>query len=145
MSYAKGDIQYDINAKNILSDKLVIGNILKRCVKECRDYTPEQIALFIKGTPEINRVPVAPGMTNSPHISGQNTESGIPYEGTYYFDVRFDLNLPGTNHDLLIIFDLEAQKSNPIPYTIPERGIFYCARMLSAESGTVFTGDNLYP
>lgn len=137
LSSADDEILYDENIKRLLGDKSVLARILKGYVFECKDMSYDEIETCIEGTPEINKRPVDPGMSNSPHITGMNTEDKVPFEGAVYYDVYFYILLPGAEK-IKIIIDLEAQKRKKQTYDLSERGIFYCARMLSAEQGREF-------
>ena len=58
--------------------------------------------------------------------------------GKVTYDIRFYVLTPDEKH-VKIIMNLEAQlKFNP-GYDLVTRGVFYCARMLSAQYGTEFT------
>ena len=95
---------------------------------------------YIEGSPDVSSIPVDPGMTNSPVIHGIGTEGNIPYEGAVYFDIRFMAGLP--KKETGIIVNLEAQKEMRRGYSIVTRGIFYGARMISAQMGTEFTAPD---
>ena len=75
-----------------------------------------------------------------PHmITGDLTESRIPGEGTVTYDIRFHATVPGENESILLIIDIEAQRSFYTKYEMVTRGIFYAARMISAQLDTEFT------
>ena len=47
---------------------------MKYTVKEFTDYEIEEIIESIEGEPEVSKVPLNPGLTNSEIIRGMNTE-----------------------------------------------------------------------
>ncbi len=153
LSYAKEKVQYDTQCKRVLSQKQILAWILKRTVKEFTDLPVRQIILCIEGLPEISSVPVYAGKdkeisaepetvrrTNE-KISGMPNEDKVPEEGTVYFDIRFRVSVPGGKHVQMII-NVEAQKSFYPGYEIVTRGIFYSARMISAQSGVDFSASD---
>ncbi|MBP3610527.1 MAG: hypothetical protein J6J42_09355 [Lachnospiraceae bacterium] len=136
--------QYDSEVKYLLSEKIILAHIIAGVITEFKGMEPERIVSYIEGTPEVATVPVPPGETNrysGTAICGDNTESNIPGEGTYTFDIKFALGLPEGSREFQLLINVEAQKAEPSKYTIPERGAFYVARMLSSQYGEVFTGE----
>ena len=82
---------------------------------------------------------VEPGLSN-PKIINKQLEDDISGEGRIVYDLRFEVNLPDGEKTKIII-NVEAQrKSNP-GYSIVNRGIFYIARLLSAQLNTEFTNN----
>ena len=153
LSYAKEKVRYDTQCKRVLSQKEILAWILKRTVKEFTNMSVLQILPYIEGRPEISSVPVYPGKDRKPSgysgtdrrysekISGMPNEDKIPQEGAIYFDIRFRVSVPEGNN-LQMIINIEAQKSFYPGYEIVTRGIFYCARMISAQSGVEFTSSD---
>lgn len=63
--------EYDTNIKYILSQKIILAHILAGTVQEFKGMTPEQIIPYIEGEPQIDSVPMEPGLTNKgERISG---------------------------------------------------------------------------
>ena len=94
---------------------------------------------------QISKVRVSPGMTNTPEpekISGGAQEDKVPGEGEVYYDIRFSVYLPGQKEKVKMIINVEAQKDSYPGYEIPSRGIYYGARMISAQKGTEFSGSD---
>jgi len=87
--------------KRLLSDKQVLARILKRVTVEFKDEDLPAIMKSIEGKPQIETVPVSPGLTNLPpeatHLLGDNRESNISGEGTHYFDIKFTAKYLTTN------------------------------------------------
>ncbi len=131
---------YDAEIKLLLSDKMILSWIIKYCVSEFSGYSPEEICACIEGEPEVSERSVFPRSVPEA-IVGMNTESSIPGEGKVTYDIRFYVLTPDKKH-VKIIMNLEAQlKFNP-GYDLVTRGVFYCARMLSAQYGTEFTAQD---
>ena len=65
-------------------------------------------------------------------------------EGVRYYDIRFFVRNPNSDgkKNFHIIVDLEAQKEPNPGYDIVTRGIFYCGRMLSEQSGRELRKDD---
>ena len=73
-----------------------------------------------------------------------NNENAIPNEGKITFDLRFHVILPDGNQTKIII-NIEAQKNSEPGYDIVTRGIFYSARLLSAQLNQEFTNSSEDP
>ena len=101
---------------------------------------PEEIRACIEGEPEVAVRSVFPGQAQEA-IEGMNTESAIPGEGKVIYDIRFYVLTPDEKH-VKIIMNLEAQLDFYPGYDLVTRGVFYCARMLSAQYGTEFTAQD---
>ena len=134
--------EYDENVKWLLSEKIILAHILVHSVKEFRGMDPQDVVSLIEGTPQVSEVPVNPGESNTTEITGDNVEDIVPGEGKVYYDIRFRAWTPDRSESIQLIIDLEAQKKYYPGYNIITRGIFYCARMISAQMGTQFTGDD---
>jgi len=132
--------KYDAEAKKILADKNILAWIMKYSVKEFSEYPVEVIHGCIEGEPEIGIHRVLPGHVPEV-ITGMNTEDAVPGEGTITFDIRFYAVTPGDERMKLIV-NVEAQKSYYPGYDLVSRGVFYCARLLSAQHGTEFSEGN---
>ena len=132
-------IQYDKACKEVLSEKGIIGHILKTCVREYENVSIEDIVnKYIQGTPEVEKILVQPDDVIY-RIESQHTEDSSEGENAVFFDVRFTALAPDTEELIELIINIEAQnKFNP-GYPLLKRGIYYCSRMISGQYGTVFT------
>ncbi len=131
--------RYDAEVKKILSDKTVLAWILKYTVAEFDEYPVEEIRECIEGEPEVGTHRVYPGHTPEA-ITGLTTEDKVPGEGVVTYDVRFYVITPGKERIKLIV-NVEGQKKFHPGYDLVTRSVFYCARMLSAQLDTEFTGE----
>lgn len=133
-------IQYDKSIKKVLANKPILARILKFTVHELSTLSLEQIESCIDGdSVRLGQTFVEPGLSN-PKIINKQLEDDISGEGRIVYDLRFEVNLPDGEKTKIII-NVEAQrKSNP-GYSIVNRGIFYIARLLSAQLNTEFTNN----
>lgn len=134
-----GEIKLDLQIKKVLACKPILSMILKEVVKECRDLTLEQMMDCIEGNPQIEKVPMDPGWSNT--IFGQSEEDFQNGEGLIIYDIRTYIRIPGRKEPeaVKILIDLEAQKEEKPGYDIPLRALFYCCRMISAQLNQEFT------
>jgi len=137
--------QYDAQVKRILSDKTILSWILKYTTEELKNYPIAIIKSCIEGEPEVGTHRVFPSLApekDTPEaITGMDTVDKVPGEGDVHYDVRFVVYTPDKERIKLII-NVEGQKKFDPGYDIVTRGIFYCARMLSAQKDTEFTGSD---
>ena len=124
-----------------MTDIQVLARIVKHTVVEVENLSIEQIMACIDHDSIcIGMVPVEPGLTNMGRVDSVQTEDAVPNEGYVTYDIRFMLIV--MELELEIIINVEAQKSWYPGYKIPTRGIFYGARMISAQLGTEFCDSN---
>ena len=77
-------------------------------------------------------------MSGDDKIEGLPTVDKSQKEGTVYFDIRFLVIHPVSGELLEIFINIEIQNDDTPGYPIPKRGIYYAARMISSQRGTVF-------
>ena len=133
---------YDCEAKNLLSEKIILAHILCGTVPEFSDCTPEDVVPLIEGIPLISEISVFPGETMNPKITGISNEDSIPNEGKVTYDIRFFVRTPDRKSTMKLIIDMEAQKDYYPGYDIVTRGIYYGARMISSQYGTEFENSD---
>ena len=141
--------KYDESARNIVAQKSVLAYIVKSALDEYAAYTVQEIAeRFIEGEPELRKVAVHqdhpdrqddPGMmSGDDKIEGKPTADKSQRDGTVYFDIRFIAVLPSDGSRIEILINCEIQNNDTPGYPIPKRGIYYTARMISSQRGTIF-------
>ena len=130
---------YDAACKAVLSQRVILARILKKCVEEYKDCTPEEIAGYIEKDPIVGKAEVARGRTNAA-IAGNNTEDATLNEGTVRYDVLFTSVLPGSDETIGLIINIEAQRSSHPGYSIHSRAAYYCARLLASQFGAELKG-----
>lgn len=129
--------KYDSNAKNLLSEKDILANILQTVVHEFHNYKIEDIIPCIENV-HIGNVSIAPGETNLNRIQGLSQENAIPNEGKIYFDILFRADYPNGKEYARVYINVEAQNRLYPLNRIPKRGVFYCARELSSQMEAEF-------
>lgn len=142
-------VQYDEHVKRILSNRYILAWILKCTTSEFSKLSIKQIAEeCISEDISISKVRVMPGKTNTDvektreRIVGTNTEDKIPGEGEIYYDMRFSAYAPDKEEVIKILLNVEAQKKFKLKYALVTRGIFYAARMISAQMDTEFLAND---
>ena len=78
------------------------------------------------------------GLDGDESVEMMNSESSSINEGNMYYDLRFRARVPGGDGDIFLIVNMEIQNQDNPKYALVTRGIYYCARMLSEQYGTVF-------
>lgn len=149
LSLAESKNQYDDKVKRVLSNKIILAWILKYATEEFADMSVDEIKSCISSDIEVSEIGVAPGWTNRREmekIRGEAQEDAVPGEGEIYYDIRFSAYLKAREERIKLLINVEAQKAFYPGYSLTTRGIFYGARMISAQKGTEFTGrdyDNI--
>ena len=144
ISAAEERARLDAACKAILADKQILAWILKYCADEYKDCPIHKIMDYIEGQPEIGTVPISPGLANrhAEKISGMATEDAVMYEGVVRYDIRFRTRLPQGDSYTELLVNVEAQNNfhpgESPGYSLVTRGIYYCARMISAQKETEF-------
>ncbi len=72
-------------------------------------------------------------------LTMMNSESPSISEGTVYYDVRFNAVVPESGEPVTLIINLEIQTDDRPGYELVTRGMYYSARMISEQYGSVFT------
>ena len=130
--------QYDVYAKRILSQKIILAHILSKCIKEYKDLSPNEIVNYIEENPQID-IPIDQGLTNS-RIVGINNEDTTINEGLVRFDIVFYARIKDSLSKIII--NIEAQKKEPTSYKILNRAIFYVSRLISSQKDRDFINSN---
>lgn len=138
LDLAQAKIQYDEQCKKVLGDKNILSWIMQRTVSEYAGMSREEIMKCIEGEPEIGNRRVNPGETNASRIAGLSNEDKVNEEGTIFYDIRFFAWIPKSREKIRLIINVEAQKKYYAGYSLTTRGVFYGARMISAQLGTEF-------
>ena len=132
--------QYDEACKKVLAEKIILAWIMKHTMKEYVEFEVRDIVEnFIVGEPKVAETKVMPDETNAPKIIGTGVEDTTVTEGSITYDIQFRAIVPSSDEVIQMIINVEAQNDFYPGYPIIKRGIYYCARMISAQCGTVFT------
>lgn len=127
----------DEACKKVLALTEIASRILKAVVPEYKDCSIDDIMCYI-GNIDITHEPVDLDVI-PPVISLDNSEDSTMLEGKRFYDIKFTAKAPGKNHDITLIVNIEAQKDYNPGYSLVERGLYYCCRLISSQYGTVFT------
>jgi len=115
---------------------------MKACLEEYKNCDVNDIAgKYIEGQPQVSEVPVLPDESGSV-ISGMDTEDKSIREGSVTYDIRFRAVVPGTEEQIGLIINVEAQNDFYPGYPIITRGVYYCCRIISSQYGREFTGSH---
>ncbi|MCR4902484.1 MAG: Rpn family recombination-promoting nuclease/putative transposase, partial [Butyrivibrio sp.] len=137
---------YDDSIKEILADKQILARILKYTLDEFKDTDIDVIIANIDD-PEVSKVRLEPGHTNTEKIRKESEEDNVLGEGKIFFDIRFSVY---SGEELIkVLINIEAQRSSDsskLGYDIDNRIIYYISRMISAQKEVEFAKsdyDNL--
>ena len=119
-------------------------------MKEFYPYSVEFISEHcLRGEVEISDHAVHPDqLGRTERVNGDdeltqlNSESNSANEGTVYYDVRFNAIVPESGNPVTLIINLEIQVDDSPGYSLVTRGMYYCAKMISEQHGTVFSGKH---
>ena len=154
LDVAGAQAMYDASARKLVSQKAVLAYILKSTMDEFASVPVKQIAEeLIEGSPRISEAAVhqdspdaaqgdAPEerarLSGSDQVRGVAGEDVSIREGTVRYDIRFAARVPGDGERIEIIVNIEIQNRDTPGYPIPKRGIYYGARLISAQRGIIF-------
>ena len=139
---AGAQAQYDNCAKTILSHKEFLARILKETVSELAEFSIDRIKNeCLTEEPQISVEPVDRDVNVTSKMESHNTEDTSVTEGVNYFDLKFNIRIPGDDKEIRLIINLESQKDNE-RYPMEKRGIYYIGRLISAQKGVVFENDH---
>lgn len=142
------ETRYDENILKLFKQKPVLAYIMKYTVKEFADMDVSDIANCIEGEPKVQEERVDEYGQNmedfvSPMIKGSDTNHKSKTEGTVFFDIVFNVFVPGDPDAIKMIINVEAQNEvQNLGYHIVTRGIYYAARELSSEKNVEFVKSN---
>ena len=138
---------YDAACKQLLNDRVILAHVLKSCASEYAHCPVEEVAWdLIEDEGPQRRVSVNRAVPASAAIRGARNEDTSPGEGTVLYDLLVRVLLPDGEGvgsgpgDMLV--NIEAQTNFYPGYPLMERAQYYCARVLSAQYGTDFSGSH---
>lgn len=134
----------DAVAKKLVRHKIILAEILKECVEEFSDYDVKYIENHcIVGDVKMDEVSVDQDVTDADErITGEDSEDSSDKEGTIRYDLVFDAQVPKTGEIIRLIINVEIQvKANP-GYPLTSRAVYYLARLISRQKGTVFMNSD---
>lgn len=125
----------DAESKTLLHSKEVLAVILQGTIEEYKGYSLKEIMEFIEAASIMDVKEVSPGRTNT-QVRGESAEYVQLGEKVSYFDLLFRARNPLLSEGKVTVslhVDVEPQKTYKPGYPIEKRGIYYLARMLSAQ------------
>ena len=126
---------YDLLCKRLISNKIILAWIMKRCASEYKDSDVEKIAsTYIEGNPIVSSINIATGEL----IIGANTESSGMNEGKITYDIRYCAIAPKGDGFVGLLINMEAQNDYYPGYPVVKRGVFHSSRMISQQYGIDF-------
>lgn len=131
-----GFLPYDAACKRILSEREILARIMHECLPEYKDCDVADIATrYIKDEPLVDVVPLRP----APRVGGLRNDDVAIGEGRVTYDIRFSAEAPGVDGTIGLVVNVEAQGDADRGRRLLARAVYYCARMLSAQYGEVFS------
>ena len=127
----------DRNCKKILASRYITAYILKSVVPEYKDCDINKVMKLI-GKREISKTTV--DMDIPPIVQNESAEDNSINEGQRFYDIKFTARTP-QDQTIALIINIEIQ--NEIKkYHLIKRAEYYCARLISAQYNSVFTGSD---
>ena len=135
-----GDIVPDLDrcCKKIMSSKLIIAKLLQAVVPEYLDSEADDIVNMISNV-SVSETPVDADIL--PVIQSESTEDMSVMEGKRIYDIKFTARTP-EDRQIALIINLEIQNNFNAGYPLIKRAEYYCARLISGQLNTVFTGSH---
>ena len=142
----------DTAAKKLVKHRVILAEILKECTDEFKDFDLKYIQdnCFVgevkmdivsvdQDIPDADETDTSDADTS---VVGSDTEDASIKEGTIRYDLIFDAVVPDTQKQIRMVINVEIQVSTDLPYSIVTRAIYYAARLVSRQKGTVFTNSD---
>ena len=131
-------VKYDKTCKQLMANRQLLARLLKGFVPEFRDCPLEAIENeYIE--PESIRADAVPVERNLSNIEGLNTEDATANEGTVRYDVLFNAISPEEGGRIIVGLRMNVELQNDYypGYPLEKRALYYCARNLSSQFGTI--------
>lgn len=133
-----GVAPYDAACKRVLMEREIASRLVKACVPEYEGVPLDEVAQrCILGDPGTKKGAGAP-----PLLRGLRNDDNSVLDGDATFDMVIAAKAPGPDgRDMLL--DIEPQgEVGRLPYPLPRRSLFYCARLVTSQHGVTFTNDD---
>lgn len=134
----------DAVAKKLIKHRIILAEILKECVEEFEGYDVKYIENnCFAGEVQVNEISVDQDVLDADStIIGSDTEDNSNNEGLVRYDLVFDALVPKTTKAIRLVINIEIQVDTKTPYSLVTRGVYYVARLISRQKGTVFDHSN---
>ena len=131
----------DAVAKRLIRHKVILAEIMKACVEEFKDCDVKTIVdqCFV-GDVRMDEIAVDQDALDADRrVVGAESEDASVNEGMVRFDLVFEAKTPDTGEIIGLIINVEIQVDVDLGYPLITRAIYYLARLISRQKGTVFT------
>lgn len=135
---------YDAACKRVLMEREILSRVVKECVPEFEDCPLDEVSeRYILDDPAAkNDDPTGAGSAVPPLVRGIRNDDNDVADGRATFDLAYSAKAPDSAGGRRMFIDLEPQgNAARLPYPLSHRAVYYCARMISSQHGTVFTND----
>lgn len=140
LTAAEARARLDTAAKKLIKHRVILAEIMKNCVEEFKEYDRNYIMenCFV-GEVHINEISVDQDVPDADsRIVGSDTEDNSDNEGLIRYDLVFDAVVPDTKKIIRLVINVEIQVNINLSYSVITRAIYYLARLISRQKGTVF-------
>lgn len=130
----------DAVAKKLIKHRIILAEILKECTEEFKDFDINFIVenCFV-GEIKADMISVDQDVPDADSsIVGSDTEDASQKEGTIRYDIVFDAAVPDTKKTIRMVINVEIQVNMSVDYSVVTRAVYYAARLISRQKGTVF-------
>ena len=134
----------DAVAKKLVKHRIILAEILKECVEEFKDFDIKYIEdnCFV-GEVQVNEVSVDQDTLDADSsIVGSDSEDNSDNEGLVRYDLVFDAIVPTTQKIIRLVINIEIQVDTDLSYAVVTRAVYYTARLISRQKGTVFKNSH---
>ncbi len=131
----------DAVAKKLIKHRIILAEILKKCTDEFKDFDVSYIEQnCFASEVQVNVVSVDQDVPDADAtIVGSDTEDASDKEGVIHYDIVFDAVVPDTENIIRLVINVEIQVDMDVSYSVVTRAVYYAARLISRQKGTVFT------
>ncbi|WP_406547046.1 hypothetical protein [Succinimonas sp.] len=135
-----GKLSFDSVAKTLLKRTVILANVLKYGIEEFSQYDIAELQDCIEDVCAVNSIAVDPAMPNADSkIESYDTEDTVPGEGVTRFDILFNIRHPRGRETVVLTINIEVQPlDDDLNYKLISRCVYYAARLISRQNGTVF-------
>ena len=127
----------------LVANKVILARLLQAVVQEYQDCSIAELEQkYLEGEPSILSSAVDQDAPDPGRIKGETTVDKSQTEGTIMYDILFSAYSPRRKQDSQVIINVESQNQWNPGYSLMKRAVYYAARMLSRQKGTVFTGSD---
>ena len=130
----------DAVAKKLIKHRIILAEILKECVEEFKGLDVRYIEEnCFAGEVHVNEISLDQDMPDADStVIGADTEDNSDSEGLIRYDLVFDAIVPTTKKIIRLVINVEIQVGTTLSYSIVTRAVYYAARLISRQKGTVF-------